>query len=299
MLTAVAAYAENDVWAVGHTYNGFEHDPLVLHFDGAAWKPWPLLLPEPDWVGPWDIRLTGITILTSPGIGVQGPQPDDAAVAVGYSEHLGQSQPLVLYYNGSAWQRLPLPATLGNGRFYAVAGESLNDLWAVGTLDEEGQQVAYLFHRTAKGWTPIAKGLGTLTGLAVAGDRVFTVGHVKAATGVETLVMAYTMTNGDWYQIKSFSKFDADNVLTAITAAAGKVYAVGYTANPADDVTRETLVLAYDGAAFTPVVSPNPAQTNELHGGVIHRGVLWTVGTSGQGAQRNTLVLNNNCVTDN
>jgi hypothetical protein len=297
MLTGVAAYAENDVWAVGHSYDGFEYDALILHWDGAAWKPWPVSLPEPDWVGPWDVHLTGIKAVSDTGIGLTGPEPEDVVVAVGYIEHLGTSQPLVLYYDGSAWQRLPLPPTLMNGRFYAVAGESFSNLWAVGTLDEEGQQVAYLFHRTPKGWLPIAKGLGALTSLAVTGDRVFTAGHVKTAAGEETLVMAYTMSSGDWYQIKSFSKFDADNVLTAVTTAAGKVYVVGYTANSADDVTRETLVLAYDGEAFTQIGSPNPAQTNELHGLVVQRGVLWTVGTSGQGAQRNTLVLNNNCVT--
>jgi hypothetical protein len=301
ILTGVAAYGENEVWAVGEAFNGFEYDPLLMRFDGQSWTLWPVPLPDPDWVGPWDVHLTGITILSSYGQGVQRPQPDVAAVAVGYTEHLGNSQPLVLYYKDGAWQLLPMVATLGNGRFYAVAGESLDDLWVVGTLDEEGQQAAYLFHHTKEGvvngWTPIAKGLGTLTGLAVTADRVFTVGQLKTFTGVETLVMAYTKSSRDWSQINSFNKPDGDNVLTAITAAADKVYAVGYTTNGADDVTRETLVLAYDGVSFAPVTSPNPDQTSELHGAVVNYGVLWAVGTTGHGAQRSTLVLNNNCMS--
>jgi hypothetical protein len=297
VLTGVTAYSETDVWAVGHSYDGYRHSPLVLHFDGKAWKPWPVQLPQPDWAGPWNVYLTGVKMVIAPSDAATPPSPDVAAVAVGYIEHLGSAQPLMLYYDGTAWSRMALPATMANGRIDAVAGEALNDLWAVGTLYGEDQPMAYLFHRTADGWTPIAKGFGTLTGLTVTADRVFTVGQVKTFTGAETLVMAYTMSNGDWVQVKSFNKSTGDNVLTAITANAGKVYAVGYTTNPADDVTRETLVLAYDGVSFAPVSAPNPDQTNELRGLVVDHGVLWTVGTTGHGAQRSTLVLNNNCVT--
>jgi hypothetical protein len=297
VLTGVAAYSANDVWAVGHSYDGFQYNPLLLHFDGAAWQPWTVPLPAYDWVGPWHVRLTGIKILSRIGEDVTRPQPDVAAVAVGYGEHLGTWQPLAFYYDGTAWKILVLPASMTNGRFYAVAGESLNDLWVVGTLDEEGQQVAYLFHHTADGWTPIVKGWGKLTGLAVTADRVFTVGQVQTFTGMETLVMAYTLTTGDWVQVKSFNKPDGDNVLTAITTAGDKVYAVGYTTVADNDVGRQTLVLAYDGVSFAPVAAPNPDQVSELHGAVVHYGVLWAVGSTGHGAQRATLVLNNNCMS--
>jgi hypothetical protein len=295
VLTGVAANIENDVWAVGDVYNGFEFDPLLMHFNGTAWKMWPVPLPEPVWVGPTDIHLTGITILGGYRTDLQPPQPAGTAVAVGYMEHMGSSHPFALYFNGDNWKLLPLPDTMLSGRFYAVAGDSLTDFWAVGTLEEDGQSVAYLFHHTALGWTPIAKGTGPLTSLAISGDRIFTVGHVTTFSGVETLAMAYTISNGEWSQIKTFYNVSGDKVLTGVTASNGNVYAVGYTLDPADDVTHQTLVLAYDGANFVPITSPSPDRTSELHGVAINAGMIWAVGTTGHGAYRSTLVLTNIC----
>jgi hypothetical protein len=209
--------------------------------------------------------------------------------------------PLVMHYDGSTWKRMSLPPSMDFGRLYAVAGESLDNLWAVGTLrDLEGGEGAYLFHHTTQGWTPIVKGEGTLTSLAIAGDRIFTAGHVRTFDNRETatLVMAYTINTGDWVQVKAFSKPAGDNVLTAITSDGARVYAVGYTTSAADDARRETLVLAYDGTTFLPLAAPNPDVVNELQGVVLSRGVLWAVGTTGHGPQRSTLVLNNNCVTN-
>jgi hypothetical protein len=303
VLTGVAAYSANDVWAVGHSYDGAEYRTLILHFNGVAWTVWQE--PTVDWIGgSWNPRLTGVQILTGGSDNLDGPQPDRReAVAVGYSDSWLGPTPLVLHYDGGTWKPMALPPSMMLGRLFAVTGESLDDLWAVGTLfNPERVEEAYLFHHTTDGttdgWTPIVKGLGTLTGLAVAGDRVFTVGRVQTFTGAETLVMAYTLSTGDWVQLKSFNKTAGDNVLTAVTAAAGKVYAVGYTTDPADDVTRETLLLAYDGVTFAPVDTPNPNRVSELRGVVVHYGVLWTVGTTGHGAQRSTLVLNNNCLSD-
>jgi hypothetical protein len=302
VLTGVAAYSENEVWAVGHSYNGYEYDPLLMRFDGVTWTPVEVAIPEPDLVSPWDVRLTGITILSDYGESLNPPQPGVAAVAVGYIEHLNGSRPIALYYDGSDWKLMPLPPAMLNGRFYAVGGTSLTDLWAVGTLYEEGRQVAYLFHHSADdpadGWTPIVKGDGVLTALAITADRVFTVGHVETMLGVETLVMAYTKGTGDWAKIQSFNTPVGENVLTAVTSTGPAVYAVGYTTDGTNDVARDTLVLAYDGSEFVPVASPNPGLVNELNGAAVTRGVLWTVGTTGKGLQRATLVLNNNCVTD-
>jgi hypothetical protein len=293
VLTGVAAYSENDVWAVGYAYDSSGYTSLILHFNGAAWTVWHE--PAADWSGPWDVRLNGVKIL--PG----GNMTDREAVAVGYIESMHGPLPLVMHYDGSTWKRMSLPPSMDFGRLYAVAGESLDNLWAVGTLrDLEGGEGAYLFHHTTQGWTPIVKGEGTLTSLAIAGDRIFTAGHVRTFDNRETatLVMAYTINTGDWVQVKAFSKPAGDNVLTAITSDGARVYAVGYTTSAADDARRETLVLAYDGTTFLPLAAPNPDVVNELQGVVLSRGVLWAVGTTGHGPQRSTLVLNNNCVTN-
>jgi hypothetical protein len=292
VLTGVAAYSENDVWAVGYAVTGSRYAPLILHFNGTAWTVWSEPVLDTDDFEWWNARLTGVQILT------RGGGTDRQAVAVGYEESMHGPLPLVMHYDGATWKLLSLPPSMSFGRLFAVAGDSLDDLWAVGTLvAPDGTEAPYLFHRTAEGWTPVARGAGTLTSLAVVGDRVFTVGHVQHAASIAPLAMAYTIGTGDWLQVKAFNKAATDGFLTGIATGAGKLYAVGYTRYPGAKTATETLVLAYNGMSFMPVESPSPDQVNELYGAVVHSGVLWAVGTTGHEQQRSTLVLTNDCMS--
>lgn len=289
VLTAVSAYSESDVWAVGYAVRDSRPMPLAMHYDGAAWKLVAVPTVNSSMIQ-WEVRLTGVQIVSG--------LTDHDAVAVGYGVGLQTMTPLAFHYDGSTWQPMPLPAYMMLGRFTAVAGDTLDDLWAVGTLlTGEVQESAYLFHHTAKGWAAIVKGTGMLTGLAIHGERIFTVGHVQTLSGKQTLVMAYTASTGDWNQIKSFNQDVDHNFLTGVVVNGGKVYAVGYAGNGADDVALTPLVLVYTGDTFVPVMTPNPNAVNELHGATIAKGVLWAVGTTGQGMQRSALVLTNNCTT--
>lgn len=299
VLTGVAAYSANDVWAVGYAGNGTRTIRLILHFNGYDWTVWR----EPTLVSagmmPENSRLTGVTIITTPSPSPTGPQPAlNEAVAVGYTETRNGPMPIVLHYDGKTWTNMALPPSMMFSRLYAVTGKALDDLWAVGTIQEpEAQEAAYLFHHTAAGWMPIVKGWGTLTGLAIHGDRIFTVGQIKTFSGAQTLVMAYTVGTGDWVQIKSFNTEVAHNVLTGIVGNGSKLYAVGYAGKAGDNALRTPLVLVYTGEEFAPVSTPPLAGVSELHGAVVSNGVFWAVGTTGHEMQRSTLVLTNNCWT--
>jgi len=290
VLTAVAAYSENDVWAVGYAVRDGRTGLLAMHFDGAAWKLVAVPTLNSSMITPLDMRLTGVQIVS----GVT----DHDAVAVGYAMGLQTLSPLAYHFDGSNWTPMALPATMVAGRLTAVAGTTLDDLWAVGTQwTGDAVETAYLFHHTAKGWSSIVKGVGVLTGLAIQDNRIFTVGQVETYNGKQTLVMAYTVSNGDWTQIKSFNQDVDHNFLTGVVASGCKVYAVGYAGNGADDVKMTPLVLVYTGDTFVPVLTPNPSTVNELYGATVTNGKLWAVGTTGQGLQRIPLMLTNNCTT--
>src|SRR5262249_17480365 len=112
-LTAVALFP-GGAWAVGE-YGMAEH--------GRVFRP---LL----------VRLTGTTVRQGP---VPGPRSyssslsDVAATSAADAWAVGFSYtiPLILHWDGTAWTRAPLPATLGRGLFTGVAATSRTNAWAV------------------------------------------------------------------------------------------------------------------------------------------------------------------------
>lgn len=91
---AVHGRAENDIWVVGSAGASF-------HFDGNTWTPQP----------------TGITArLTALWVA-----PDGTAWA-------GAEDATLLFWDGTAWSRVPQPLT---GYFRKIAGSSKTDVWAV------------------------------------------------------------------------------------------------------------------------------------------------------------------------
>jgi hypothetical protein len=106
-LFGVMAFAKNDVWAVG----GIPEDPMkpkdvVMHWDGAAWKP--ETLPQP----------TGSALFK-----VWGTSPDDLYV-------VGESA-VILHRKAGTWTREGM--NLGQGRLTTVYGCDATHLYAVGS----------------------------------------------------------------------------------------------------------------------------------------------------------------------
>ncbi|MFD1543760.1 hypothetical protein [Nonomuraea guangzhouensis] len=95
-LNAVAAAGPDDVWAVGETGRAGQTRPLAMHWDGRAWSVVPV--PEPP-VG--DAVLSSVAVRSA-----------DEAWAVGYapSAVVGHGvEPYVLRWNGTSWNRVPVP----------------------------------------------------------------------------------------------------------------------------------------------------------------------------------------------
>ncbi|HZS30262.1 MAG TPA: hypothetical protein VFA37_03285 [Gaiellaceae bacterium] len=131
-LFAISAAGADDVWAAGATYrsnrlgrlNPRATQPLLLHWDGAAWRRVAL---------PWERPGVVVDRLAATPTGVW-------AVASGQEEempkHVGPAI-LVEYWNGERWQsvRAPFGPSDPIAGFGATSGQ---DAWAVGSYAEGG-----------------------------------------------------------------------------------------------------------------------------------------------------------------
>jgi hypothetical protein len=89
---AVAAFARNDVWAVGSRYDGINDRPLAEHFDGSRWTVVPVPVPG-----------NGAAYLR----GVNGPSGTDVWAAGYQLTQSGAQQSLIEHYDGVAWSIIP------------------------------------------------------------------------------------------------------------------------------------------------------------------------------------------------
>lgn len=126
MLSAVAATAANDVWAVGGANSDqdpmsmWTHaDPLLLHWDGARWQV--IMLPSPG---------RGQTTLGA----VAAHSRSDVWVLGEYKPGVNQSQPVVFHWDGRRWTEVARPAVAGQ-HLAALAVPAAGEAWLVGLAD--------------------------------------------------------------------------------------------------------------------------------------------------------------------
>ena len=164
-LSAVAARAANDVWAVGGDGN-YPEVSLVLHWNGSSWQQ-----------------------ITVPNIGALSA----VTVAPGQVWIAGGDQ--VEQFNGTTWTTLPV---LPGGPIIEGLADTTAGLWAVGRQDvgcgEGGTcTVSYAAVWNGAKWTVTPAGGGTgLTGVVAAGPQVLATSADKVLsltlTGAESQV---------------------------------------------------------------------------------------------------------------
>jgi hypothetical protein len=157
-LQSVSARSANDVWAVGHTYDG----TLIEHWDGSAWT----VVKSPGGVG---VHLTGVSAISA-----------TSAFAVG-NTYGAFSRTFILHWNGKTWSRVasPMPGKVGHGdTLSGVSATSSSDAWAVGTTTRWRHVIArtLILHWDGKTWQRVV-GLNpggrlgtTLTGVSAISD---------------------------------------------------------------------------------------------------------------------------------
>ena len=115
-LWGVAVVADDDIWAVGQTYDFTDGDSLIVHWDGQEWTA--VDNPHPGLGG----VLYGVTAIA-----------DDDVWAVGNSYFTGLQQSVVEHWDGEEWTVVPSP-NVGPylNWFLSISAVSATDIWAVG-----------------------------------------------------------------------------------------------------------------------------------------------------------------------
>ena len=205
---------------------------------------------------------------------------DDDAWAVGwYTERQegGAGGPLLLHWDGTAWNQTDVPAMDGRPYIQGVAAISSHDVWAVGYREGIGPSTEgpkpLALHWDGAAWTMVpAADPGTLYSgfTAVAGtssDDVWAVGFT--ATGEKGGTLAEHWDGSTWTVLDTPSP-PPDPLtslpyprLDAVTAIApDDVWAAGARENVAPMKGSNTLVLHWDGDRWSVVPTPDVPSKN-------------------------------------
>jgi hypothetical protein len=288
-LSAVAALASNNVWAVGQdnapassgNSSGLTQ-ALVEHWDGSHWKLVPAANPNPNGNG-----LSGIAVISPNDIWADGSGAPSGRQGCG-----GVQGSLIEHWDGMHWTSIPFPSpSQPPGIQYleyglaSVAAVATNDVWVVGGVLSyySGKSAAFsavIEHWDGKAWSIVSgPGNGTvagLTGIAALGSgTVWAVGQFEAANGPSaTDVEEYT--GGQWAVVDSPSPGTLSNELKGVAAISPTdIWAVG-------DSSGGTLTEHWNGGAWGYYPSPNGFLADDTLNGVAASSSndVWAVGTA-------------------
>jgi hypothetical protein len=250
-LRAVSAVSATDAWAVGNATPGetaTSQQMLIEHWNGRKWS----TTPTPD-VSTDTYVLSGVSAISA----------TDAWVIGSWDAYGVNARALILHWNGRKWSKVASPNPVGRA-LLGVSAASVGDAWAVGQYTNAGGQAATLTeHWNGRKWSKVASpgpspgegnglsGVSTLTP-----KEAWAVGSSGTSEGWRTLVVRW---NGKaWKPVASpnpGSSFDILNGVSAISAT--DAWAVGYYSSTKGN-TQITLILRWNGKAWTRVPSPNP-----------------------------------------
>jgi hypothetical protein len=117
-VSAVAATSPSSAWAVGNYFKAGITQPLVMRWNGKAWKP--ARAPSLDRPSV-DASLNGVTVVSATNAWAVGSVKSD--------------QTLAAHWNGKAWTRVPSPDPGPFADFVGVAATRSGDVWAAGVYN--------------------------------------------------------------------------------------------------------------------------------------------------------------------
>jgi len=214
------------------------------------------------------------------------------AVGVSYNTERTLSTSLIEHWNGTQWTVVPSPnpsSTLNV--LNAVAAVSTNDVWAVG-IAPIGSNPILIIHWNGSVWSVVpnptsSMPLNNLAALAVvSANDVWAVG--TGLIGDEDATATLHWNGTAWSVIPSPNVGpEVDNTLAGVTAVASNdVWAVG-TQQPTSLTDPHTLILHWNGSAWSIVKSPNDGgsgvSNHLLAAAAVSASDVWAVGSSGFG----------------
>jgi len=267
---AVAAFARNDVWAVGSRYDGINDRPFAEHFDGSRWTMVPV--PAPG---------NGAAYLR----GVDGSSSTDVWAAGYQITQSGAQQSLIEHYDGVAWSIIPSanPASLAV-YLSSVAATAPNNVWAAGYyLGNAGVYRTLAERWDGNSWTIVTtpnagSGDNALNGLAATGPNdVWAVGYRLSAPGASSATLILHFNGTTWSVVPSPSPGQTSSLSSVVALDDGTVWAAGFYY---DGTQARTLLLHGDGSGFAAIAGEDyPNEGNVLNGiAASNSGDIWAAG---------------------
>lgn len=233
-----------DGWAVGGSGPGAGEDftrTFIIHWDGTTWTTSPS--PSP---GTMNNQLDGVAANAA-----------DDVWAVGRSrskETGGQSEALVLHWDGSIWSQVPVPRSAeGGDELLGVAVAGPDSVWVVGrsvpgpTAGKDALPAALALHWNGSTWQAFRpQGLTQFSGVSVKSENeVWFAGYAELPGGLETP----HIERWDGRQLRSAGPDFATNgnvasALDAITAETGHMAAVGWRISRGSPTPQPAVFLA-------------------------------------------------------
>jgi hypothetical protein len=274
-LASVAAFAPNDVWAVGTYNNGSVDRTLTEHWDGNVWT----TVPSPN-SGTGDNALLAVSGVSSNDVWVVGQY---------YTGSIYQT--LTEHWNGSAWSIMGSPNFGGGYNFLlGVVALSSGDVWAVGYAcfsncqpDLDAQNL--VLHWNGSAWTVVtvpnvAGQSNKLTAVAASGPgNVWAVGEHYACYGCVALTLTLHWDGTQWTIIPSPNAGTSTNNLYGVAVLSGSnAWAAGryYTGS-----VWRTLTIHWDGTSWSVVPSPNAGGPSNFLWAIsaVSANDIWAVGS--------------------
>jgi hypothetical protein len=267
--SGVGVLASNDAWVVGSRPDPADQDEdigMALHWDGHRFTEFP----TPSFGG-----LTGGLV----DVSLSDPTHGFAVGNKGIKGFRDQ-QIVVERWDGNAWTLSNAPDRSFNDVLTGVAAVSADDAWAVGAWDPGGtaRDRPLVEHWNGSAWSIVSLpdvGFSELDAVdAVSADDVWAVGSSDGGT----LTMHWDGSR--WTRIPSPNLGQSEQALADVSAvAADDVWAVG-TVQSGQPFPGKTLVIHWDGSAWSPVRSPSPT-SGDIVTGVVAFGAAdsWMVGT--------------------
>ncbi|MGD0704039.1 MAG: hypothetical protein ABSA02_29655, partial [Trebonia sp.] len=259
-LSGIAAGPGGVAFAVG-TDSSSSLVPLSMKWTGKTWQK--TTVSAPSWS-------TLNTVAFAPG---------GAAWAAG-TTGLTRAGTLILRWNGNAWTRVASP---GTGTIIGLGFAASKNGWAVGASGSK----TLILHWNGKAWSSGPAGppppatsyssAGGLAGVAAASaGSAWAVGHAGSGTSSKVLMLHW---NGSkWSRVTSPGVLTGPGDLAAITVVSAKdAWAVGYTGKFTTTASTRTLLLHWNGTAWSQVTRPAPV-AGALSGVTATASRGWAVG---------------------
>jgi len=241
-LTATAAIADNDIWAVGYddvqTAPPAFNSPLAEHFNGKRWSVVPTPTLSSGGLNPPNAQFFGVAAAASNDVWAVGVKTGPLNPDFGLQ--------LIEHWNGTAWSEVTNPEVEG-AALHAVVAISANNVWAVGGGGAPG---ALVEHWDGTTWSivtnSVLSGAGGVS--AVSADSANDIW----AVGGETILHFNGTT---WSQLAS--PVMQANSVTALSPS--NVWAVGSVTVFANHRQHHKPAIEHwDGTSWSIVSSPNP-----------------------------------------